>query len=91
MWDKSFKFTLTANESEEMHGQWDTMNFKPRITTITIPNMDSIEGAITEFKEKCTFSNGDWDWDSNEEGTVGEIRTGNDEDGLSLTYKIELL
>ncbi|OIJ09395.1 hypothetical protein BKP35_16185 [Anaerobacillus arseniciselenatis] len=92
MWDKKYRFSLITNESEEMNKEWVTENFKPSIQKVELEAMDSIEAAIDIFKEKCKkFSNEDWDWECNERGTYGEIRFGNDVDGLGLVYEIELI
>ncbi|MDY7043643.1 hypothetical protein RVS70_05430 [Virgibacillus sp. M23] len=90
MWNKEFRFTLIENESKDMYEEINTENFEMPFNEVVIRNVKSIEEAIEEFKERCKiFSNEDWDWESNEEGTMGEIRTGNNVDGLSVVFEIE--
>jgi hypothetical protein len=35
-----------------------------------------------------SLSNGEWDWEINERGTVGEIRFNNGEDGMAVVFDV---
>lgn len=89
---KDYVFTLVGNESEGMYEEWGTANFKMPFNEKVIRNVYDIEEAILRFKEACkSFSNDDWYYEYRDDETYGTINTGNDEDGLSLNFEIELL
>lgn len=88
--DKQYEFTLVANESEEMHEEWETSNFEYPLRQTYYIHGFSLESAISNFQTRCKlFSNGDWDWESNEEGTEGWLSCGNDQDGLTLRWEFK--
>jgi hypothetical protein len=86
-----FRFELERNESAEMHGDWDTANFKYPLPDVIEIVAQEMEDAIEEMKKRCkSFSNNDWDWESDEEGTKGELYCGNDQDGLMLCWSMRI-
>lgn len=81
-----FAYKLTYNESQEVDG---SENFSFPYKYEGVIKVESFEDAFEFMKDSWKhLSNGEWYWECNDEGTKGEVRFHNGEDGMSVAFDV---
>jgi hypothetical protein len=81
-----YRYEMIYNESLETEGSEE---FVFPHNEAGVIEATTFEGVLYAMKDKWdSLSNGEWDWEINERGTVGEIRFNNGEDGMAVVFDV---
>ncbi|WP_240416596.1 hypothetical protein [Paenibacillus periandrae] len=86
-----FQYTLTHNESEERVDE-GAADFHFPFSKEDIIEAVDFESMMEVIKDKFKhLTNNEWDWYCNAQGTNGEFRFQNYEDGLAVVFEVTSL